>query len=381
MLIFFFLLISNANAEAPRPPRADTFEVRGTLSYFSTDANYTANGSEALPLNGEFSNLLGDVQFTYDWRPDWRFYSALSMAKSESSTNSNMGVNEFLVGAQKWFELGKLDVVPQGDFVYPLWRVDEGSDTPLLGEGAMKLRAGSWVFYPQKHFKPFAYAGLEYRDEGRAYLIPYNIGVKGRISHFWLQGEFRGYERIIDDADTDNQLARQLYLLRADSGSMRYFSVNPSYSELALEGGTRYGDWGLFAGFSYSINGRYSADGWGGWGGISYSPKAPARPTESRDENFNIRNDKYDESVFRESSPNRPEPKPEPEIYEPSPTEPPPEEPYAPPVESPRSAVPPQKVDMQLELRRVPKKKTAIKKKKNLDKMMNDTENFLEKNR
>jgi hypothetical protein len=104
------------------------------------------------------------------------------------------------------------------------------------------------------------------------------------------------------------------------------------------------------------------------------------RPNERRDEIFDPRNERYDEKVFRESSPNIPPPAEEPAAPEFSEQIPP--EPSAPPSDSPRSAAPPEvtepppKVEMQLQLRRVKKKPKTSKK---LQNMMNDTEKFLEK--
>jgi hypothetical protein len=390
MLIFFFLPFFSsliwsgaASAEAPRPPREATWETRFTLSYFDTTENFTSNGRETLLNGGEYTNLLGDFRFTYDWQPDWRFYASLNIVRADSALASNSGVNELMAGAQKWYEAGKFDIAVEGEFVYPVWRVDEASDAPLLGEGAMRAKGGSWAFLPLGKIKPFAYVGFEYRDEGRASVIPYNLGVKGRIQRIWVQGELRGYERIIDDKDSGNiveRLNNAAFLQMADSGSTRYYAINPSYSELAMEAGTRFGDWGLFAGAAYSVNGKNTAAGWTGYGGVAFSPKAMHRPNERRDEIFDPRNERYDENVFRESSPNIPPPAEEPAAPEFSEQIPP--EPSAPPSDSPRSAAPPEvtepppKVEMQLQLRRVKKKPKTSKK---LQNMMNDTEKFLEK--
>lgn len=408
MLIFFLLpffaslFTISAHAEAPRVPREGTWETRFTLSYFDTTENFTSSGKQSLLNRGEYTNLLGDFRFTYDWQPDWRFYSSINMARADSSLASNTGVNEIMFGAQKWMEAGPVDIAPEAEFVYPLWRVNEDSESPLLGEGAMRLKAGSWAFYPMGQVKPFVYAGFEYRDEGRAKVIPYSLGVKGRVQRFWLQGEVRGYERIIDDEDAGNNVRKietATFLQDANSGSMRYYSINPSYSEIAVEGGTRFGDWGVFAGFAYSVNGQNTAAGWTGWGGLTFSPKAMHRPNDKRDETFDPRGERYDENVFRESSPSLPPVAPEESessTFNESPSAPAASGSFGEEdstVESPRSAAPPElsspppKVEMQLELRRVPKKikpkpKPKPKKpktSKKLKNMLDDAENFLEK--
>ena len=100
MLTFFFLPFFSsliwsgaASAEAPRPPREATWEARFTLSYFDTTENFTSSGRETLLNGGEYTNLLGDFRYTYDWQADWRFYGSLNIARADSALASNAGVN------------------------------------------------------------------------------------------------------------------------------------------------------------------------------------------------------------------------------------------------------------------------------------------------
>lgn len=394
LIILLAFLTSVAGAESPNPPRAGHYEARGTVSYFTTGSNYTSDGSQDLFNGGEFTNWTGELSFTYDWRPDWRFSGGVNGGYSESDdgffTRSNSGANEVFASAQKWFESGPLDIAPQADFIFPLWRVDEGGDDALIGEGAMRLRAGSWAFWPRGTFKPFGYLGFEYRDEGRAFLLPYSVGVKLKVSQFWIQGEYRGFETIVDDSDTDNQAVRDVYLNRVNGGSYRFYSINPAASEFAAEAGTRLGDFGLFAGFAITVNGKNAADGYTGYGGISWSPTGHRRRDD--DDGFNIRGERYDESLFHEQrndgsqfieDPNFKEPKTEAV----TPDEPVDSQPVVPPDAPAAPEPPPKPVDVQVELKRVPpkrkkpavKKPKRVKKKKNVDKMLNDAEKFLEK--
>jgi len=381
LLIAFFSL--QCFAESPNPPRAGRYEARGTFSYYTTDTNYTSTGASALVGNGSFTNMAGEAAFIYDWQPDWRFSGGLNFSWVESDDSNfvrnNSGVNEVFVSGQKWYEMGPFDIVPQGDFVFPLWRASDSSDEALIGEGAMRLRGGSWLFWPQGTYKPFGYLGFEYRDGGRSFLLPYSLGVKFKVSQFWIQGEYRGSESIVDDADSDNEVIRENFLNRVNAGSMRFYSINPSSSEVAFGGGTQFGPWGIFAGFAITVNGNNAADGWTGYGGLSYSPAVitPGR----HDDGFNIRRERYDETLFNEQRQDSEEPQfiEDPDFKEAAPT------PSRKRQQRPPPAITPsQPVDIQLELRRVPPKKKksppkAPKRDKNLDKMMNEAEKALEK--
>lgn len=381
VLIAFFSSISFA--ESPNPPRAGRWEGRAIYSYYTTHSNFTSGGATNLLRNGSLTQMQGDFLGVYDWQPDWRFFGGVnaSWVRTDDGfySRDNSGLNEIFAGAENWYEAGPLDIAVEGDFFYPTWRVNMASDEALIGEGSLRVRGGSWVFWPLGKYRPFAYLGFEYRDEGRSYLLPYELGVKFKLPRFWIQGSFRGYESISDDGDTDNPLARNAFLQTVNAGSMRYYSVNPSASELALEGGFQVGWFGVFTGFAISVNGMNSANGWTAQAGVSISPPLL---NKKKNDGFNIRKEQYDEDLFRERSkkaapqfvedPNfkekaqSGEDDPYPQQEEPMPT-----------LTPPPAAVESRPVDMQLELRRVPPKKKK-KANKALDKMMNDAENSLE---
>lgn len=385
MLMFLIAILTSpsAFAESPNPPRAGRWEGRATYSYYSTESNFSSTGASALVRNGSLTQMQGDFAAIYDWQPDWRFSGGFNVAWVESDdglyTRSNSGMNEAFVSVQKWYESGPFDIAPQGDFVFPFWRPDEGSDEALIGEGAMRIRGGAWGFWPLGTYKPFAYLGFEYRDGGRAFLLPYEAGIKFKLPRFWIQASFRGYESVVDDADSDNQAIRENYLKTVNGGSLRFYSVNPSGSEVAAEAGTQFGAWGLYGGFAISVNGNNSADGWLAHAGISWSPVVVR--SKKDDDGFSIRKERYDEGLFENEKNATPEFVEDPDFKEPVRQRPvePVDDPTVPP---PPAAVPSKPVEMQLELRRVPpkkKKKPAPRKRnKNIDKMMNDAESALE---
>jgi len=353
-----------AAAEVPSTPRRGQSELRGALSYFTSTSNFAVDGggSEEVQSGGEYSQRLGEFTYTYDLRADWRILGGFSAASAESSdasfSRSNSGLNEIYGGAQKWYEIEKFDFVARGDFVYPLFKVEEGGDDALLGEGALRASGSALLIYPWGGLKPFAHLGFEYRDGGRSFLLPYGVGLKFRSGRFWLQGEYRGYESVVDDADTENRMDREVYLGQVNGGSFRYYSVNPSASEIAVEAGARFGAFGVFGGVAMTVLGSSSADGLSAMVGLSYRPNFSRSVDTGREpEPFDIRNERYDESLFEEPS----APKPPTAVIQ-----------------------KPQDVEVQLQLKHVPPKKknnAKIKKQnaKKLDKLMKDTENSLEK--
>lgn len=384
MLIFALLTMSKSSfAQLRSPPQEGHFQFLGEFDYLTTSANYSAAGgpSQSLAGGGKLTNLSGTGEFTYDFSENIRAWAGLSGGQSQayvidttystptniiSDYHTNSGLSQGWIGAQGWWRLGEVDLVPEGDFIYPFFRVDQTSSNPLLGEGAMRLQAGSWLMLHLNELTPFVYGGYAYRDEGRSSLFPYSAGLRyERARTWWLQMQFQGYESIVNDANTNNRNLRDGYLSQADGGSYQYFAINPSHGEMAGQIGVQYANFAIFAGGSFSVYGRSSADYWSGNVGFIFSGGTRARHSEApmlpSDDGFLMKPDKYDDSVFRESSPVAPE----------APEAPPQQ--VAPPQAKPQSKAP---------ARKKPRKK--VKKEEpmpNVEQLMKDTEKTLDKKR
>ncbi|MGE4132036.1 MAG: hypothetical protein AB7F86_10400 [Bdellovibrionales bacterium] len=403
MLTCFFKLVLSSivmAAESPEPPRGLDFRLDASASYFSSQTNYAAGGggTEDLPNGGYFTEYVGIFKYIQDLNDNHRLYGGMAFSFTESedgtTTRSNSGVRELLFGGQYWgWASGKYFVIPQLDVVYPLFRVSRSSDDALLGEGALKVKAGSWLTWTAGDLWPFVFLGYEYRDEGRSHAIPYSIGAKYKLSPLWFQLEYRGYERLFDNADTENRASRDAFLRKVDGGSYRYYSLNPSMSEVAAQVGFSFGAIGVSGGVAYTVNGDSEALGWTFEGGLTYTPRGsikgasrerriprqvpiraePATPEQKFDAETQFK----EEQFFQEEKP--PEPT-GPERVEPERTEPTKnlEEVN---IESPAGAQPdvqlrPKKKSVQRKARPKPKPK---KKKKglDLDRMMKETEDSL----
>ena len=165
MLTLFFALLVNsmtAHAQLRLSPVEGDFEAKVQVDYTYSAANYplTGGSSSALPANSKFVRNMGTGEFSYDWSKHFRTWAGLSGGQSTTSvvdnnnlnptvivtdTKTNSGLSEGWLGAQYWARRGGLTLVPQGDFVFPFFRVDTTSNNTLIGEGAMRMRGGGWV--------------------------------------------------------------------------------------------------------------------------------------------------------------------------------------------------------------------------------------------
>jgi hypothetical protein len=283
MLTLFFGLLNVLCvgwAEAPNPPTHMDYRIDGTFQYFDSSANYTSGGGSSADLynSGYFNDMIFTGLYTQDLDREKRVYGGFNYSMTESydgtNTRSNSGFNEILAGGQYWTNLFGYPTAPAADFVYPLYRVDKNGDDALLGEGAIKLRLGGWMMLGNPVWDPFVFLGYEYRDEGRSHAIPYTFGVKWKSRPFWAQLEYRGYERLFSNSDTENRNQRDLFLQRVNGGSYRYYAINSALSEAALEAGYSFGTIGVYGGAAMTINGASAAQGYTLLAGLAYTPGA-----------------------------------------------------------------------------------------------------------
>ena len=281
------------------------------------------------------------------------------MTSIVTQTNTNAGLNEGWLGAQWWTEYQALDIIPQVDFVFPFWRENDNSSSPLLGEGAMAFQAGSWVMIPLKDLTPFVYGGLTYRDGGRSALFPYSVGGRyGKAMGWWIQGEFRGSMSLNNDSGSDfnSRAVRDALLSRTDGGSDVFYGINSSSHEVAAMAGFHYESFGIFAGFSKTVFGQSAADDWTITAGATFDGSlTPKKRAASA--GFSEKKETYDKNLFK--GPVTPEEDPE-KILE--------EKPEAPPAAAPPPAAVPK--------RKKPKRDEPMP---NVELLMKDTQKSLEK--
>lgn len=316
MLTAFFLLFQlgiSSHAELPAKPKSGRYTLGAEATYFKTDANYESGGGSYESIPGNVTATQFDLRGAYEFGRNWRTGAGLGIssvvAEGDPNSGSNSGLSDLSLSAQYWLNHSGLHIVPQADFVYPLFKIDEASQDTLIGEGAMTFAGGSWLIWPQAFGTPFAYLAFKYRDGGRSFLLPYSLGMhfSPRGHSWWVQGELRGYRTIVDDADTDNRTERETFLATTNSGSDLYYSINPSLMEVKASGGlTLLRRWIVHGGIAQSINGASAAQGMTFSLGLTFGSRPGGRASinvpDSQQDQFQVPEPEYDEDLFNESS-------------------------------------------------------------------------------
>lgn len=323
--IFVFLNVLQAQT-LPKPPREKRVQTHATVDYFNTTANYgNAGGSfQDLPNGGSYKNILMRFGAAYDLDPQWHLLGSLLVSKATSedsvTTRDTVGVSEIGFGAQYWFMKQPFWVIPEFKFTYPLQRVSASTDDIIIGEGAMSFEGGAWLGKKIGTMRGYGYLGAKYQDEGRAMLLPWTLAAEFRPEQWFIDGGLRGYETIKESADS--RAEHEFVTNRVNGGSLRYYAVNPSSREVFAELGMHNKDWSAWVGVSQTFNGEESAAGMtvsvggllnmdflGGGGSSSEEDPEPDHEVSApqKQPKFDYGGEKYDEDLFKSSSPVRPE--------------------------------------------------------------------------
>lgn len=333
-VIYFICLGSQSFAQLiqiPETIKQDTFMLSTGVNYFSTNANYSGGGGsyKDLPSSGRYDNIRLDALGRYDYSNKLSLKGGFGFARATSHTDqidrTNTGVTDVYFGAQyHYIKSPTWNLFPDVWFGYPLFRVGN-STGPLLGEGAMYLQAGAWLMRRFGRFEPYVYLAYRYQDEGRAGLIPFNLGTRYKVEYMWLGLELGGFQRLSGDSQTAAQKA--LITDRYDGGSLRYYSTNPSLFEArAYAEGWLSQDMHLKVGVAQTVNGSSTAAGWSAFAVFSLdlsafsevstsnddrTPYSPARKfrTEERDDTESYFQEKMEVPADGEPPAPRPRPK------------------------------------------------------------------------
>lgn len=253
--------------------------LSANLDYFQTEANYLKSGGvyDSLPNGQAYRIFQLDLRANYGFQPGWNVYSGAKVGSAESqsslATRTNSGVSDIYVGTNFIaMRSGSFYLVPNLYFSQPLVRNDVSSDVVSINDGAMEIAAelqAQWL-YSEYHFG--TYSGYIYRDSGLSSLIPYGVFGELPLGQMLLGSEIYGYSSASSDRDSTNDSSRTLFMNRANAGSYRFYSVNPSLmavnfwaqfsnspsisylvgAGMTFNGTSTAGGWNMFIGFNYS---------------------------------------------------------------------------------------------------------------------------------
>lgn len=311
--------VSSAIAE-PIPPHLGEFTFTDYFSYYRSTGNFLSTGTTVtgLPNGGYFQTMQDQLAVTYDSAHNGRWDAnlgyGLSSAGSSTATNAGQGVTELSAGYQYWYRQPNWSVVPGIHAGYPFYRISQ-----ISTEGALISNASAWAevgLWAMSYFQPgalYGYLGFRYQDGGLAGLLPFDFGASYRFPSARLRGGLRGETTIMPDTYSNSPGQRNVVTDRVDNFSERFYSVNPTVVEVYSEFEYLISrEWEAGVGGAYSFYGANTSQGWTLELMVRMrlpgeKPLSEPTPEPGSAWQFQENTEKYNDQVFKESSPSEPE--------------------------------------------------------------------------
>lgn len=242
--------------------KRDHWDFELGSQYFYSQANYVNMGTatQNLSSGNHFRQIDVNLSTRYIPARDWSMFVLANIGSAESknslTTRTNSSLNQVLGGADFLMYDGVVQLVPELALLIPLEKVSTSNDQALNSEGVFEGWARLTV---QKNFalaRAYGWWGVNYRGEGRSYLMPWGVGLQRKWGAWKLGGEFFGTQSITDDTSTSNKVIRNAYLNQVDAESYKWYSVNPSLVDTLL-----YATWNISPAWSLQINGGMTVAG------------------------------------------------------------------------------------------------------------------------
>ncbi len=321
LVLFASLYCSGVEAYDLTPPKFDKKVLRLStdLNYLSSTANFSAEGGshESLPGSNFYRNLSTSFGGEYVFGPHWSTSGAISLARSDSDTTSAERINvqgrDFTFALNRKSAFSFANMISYGKVVFPLNRIKATTDDSLVGESALEVLAGAWLvkdFYPMQIFANLNY---DYRDEGRAHLVNYQLGAKYDLEGIYFGGNIKGNAIAKDDDFVQTANRRTDVTTRVNGGSLAFYSVNPQRISANLWmafdlTATNY----LYFGYERSLTGKNASLNDAVFVGASWdfdisTDKTPVttlinKKSEQEVNQFTIESEKYEDKLFDEKA-------------------------------------------------------------------------------
>lgn len=262
------------------------------LNYFQSEANYTKSGNvfEGLPNGQSFKNYLVDLNGTYGLKPGWSIYGGSHVSSSESqsasATRTNSAFSDVYLGTNFMaFKSNPMMLIPDFYFLQPLVKNDVTSDNVSINDGAMEIGGKLQIQWLLENYHFGGFIGYTYRDQGLSNLLPYGAYFEYPMSGIEFGVNLVGFSSVSSDKDSNNEVNRTLFTNRANAGSYKFYSVNPSLLQTNLW--LKFQSSPSFAfefGGGSTLNGTSAASGWNVMVGVQWSTQMKPQSIRVRQE-------------------------------------------------------------------------------------------------
>ena len=284
------------SAFAQMPPGSEfktyfpnTYDFSGQARYYTAQGNYTNSGNsyDSLPSGGSYQSWLFDFGARTTVGPGWGVFGSATFAdataKNSTTTHTNGALSEGTFGTDFLLSQGTMTLIPELSMTVPFTKNDWNGDTTAIGDGAFAGSGRLIALIKLSSLNLGFFAGLTYRDQGLASLLPYGALVDFNTGRWDIGGDLRGYSSLGSDSASD-EIVRNAYFCRTTGCAKVYDSYNSSLiqADLWLRMRTK-SNWDYYVQVADTLTGKNTATGYTVTAGVTLhwnAPKAVAPPSD-----------------------------------------------------------------------------------------------------
>lgn len=244
-------------------------------SYFSTQANYTDSGFQQSFLGDSYLRTFTTTfSATHDFSDSFSAYALLDTVYAQSQDRSFQRTRFIPTDLKLGTDFKLVDedwgLVPEVQVNIPLTTVAEGTDEIVVSDGVFEARAGAYLSSHFDFLSGYLYGGYAHRSGGLSGLLPYELQLVKGLGNTQVSLGVWGFESLTDDQFTNQRSRREAITNRVNGGSLRFYSINPSVTEVGGSFGLPIGE-ALFLrlGAQTTLRGKNTAQGSTFWVSLS----------------------------------------------------------------------------------------------------------------
>jgi hypothetical protein len=256
-----------------------TWDLELTGRYLQSSSNFTTSGGGY--ANTPAGNSYNISQFNLGFRTtidkkNWAIWgdsqAGYAQSQSPAQTLTNGNVDYVRLGTDYILFQDAFALIPEFFFQYPTVQNNfTNTSTVGISDGVTVVSGKMYVRIRLTSFLLQAFAGYQYRDQGRSSLIPYGV-VAEYLMHNWSAGaNLQGYSSASQDANTNNPTQQYAWMNSVNGASQIWDGVNPQLLEtnvwLKFHTSPKVS---LFVGAGDTLNGASTANYWNVSAGIEY---------------------------------------------------------------------------------------------------------------
>lgn len=216
--------------------KRDQLELEAGAKYFYSEANFSSSGdNQTLPSGNHFQILDTPLSMRYVPRRNWSIFGSTNIGSAQSknslATRTNSTFNDVRAGFDFLVYSDFFDLIPEVVGLMPLTTISPTSDVVANSEGVIEVHSRLIAQKDFGKFRGYAWLGLNYRAEGRSFLLPWGVGAQLEMNRIRWGAELYGYQSVTDDTNNKDGIIRTAYTNSVNAGSLKFYSRDPSLIE------------------------------------------------------------------------------------------------------------------------------------------------------